>query len=295
MLGRRVVSVLGVLLAVGLLTTPFAHSQVAMDDLETDSFADTAADDATGATTGEGAIGDALFVTCDPANLDLDDQQLAECEAQAAGEGGDEGDNGAEESAPHGGIAFSIGGFAPPPQAAPTTPTNPTCATSTLFSDGFASDPAPVLAATTLVNWNVQAGGNVDVVNPFLGANGNAIDLDGSTNVLPGDGTPVISLKVPIPVVAGRTYTAFYRIGTNPSPFAPGGISADVNNLNVTFGPASASHSKDPLSFGTETIEALTFVAATTGTAQLTFNDPDPDDRGGVILDEVTVTESCPA
>jgi hypothetical protein len=169
---------------------------------------------------------------------------------------------------------------------------------NTVFTDDFNSDPAPAFCRQALTNWNIGNGGNVDVVSGWPGASGNALDLDGSQDQCPSStGVPPISLKTPITTQAGKTYTAKLRISTNPSPFLPGGGccrgsgNPDINTVNVTFGPVTTSFTKQPGDgFTTETVS---FVAAANGTAQLTLQEAGVWDRGGIILDTVTVTESC--
>src|SRR5207248_833217 len=159
----------------------------------------------------------------------------------------------------------------------------------TLFSDDFLQD-AQGFCRTTLTNWNIGTGGNVDVIT-WPGSSGQALDLDGSANICGGDGTPPVSLKTPITVVAGRTYTASFRISTNPSPFTPGGV-PDVNTVSVHFGPASGNFTKQPSDSNSFTTESLSFVAAANGTAQLTFEMVGAADRGGIVLDRVDITQS---
>jgi hypothetical protein len=166
-----------------------------------------------------------------------------------------------------------------------------------VFSDDFQQDTAGG-CGFSLAHWNVGGiNGNVDVVSGWPAATGNVVDLDGSPNNCGGDGVPPISLKTPITVVAGKTYTASFRISTNPSPFLPGGVglrpgnNPDVNTVSVNFGPTSASYTKQPTDGFTT--ESLSFLAGANGTAQLTFQMVGPSDRGGVILDRVDITESC--
>jgi hypothetical protein len=129
-----------------------------------------------------------------------------------------------------------------------------------------------------------------DVLHPLDGAaSGNVLDLDGSPNNCGGDGVPLVSLKTPITVVQGRTYTACFRLGTNPFPGVPGVI--DVNTATVNFGPVSNSYTKPPSAKGSYTNESLSFVASANGTAQLTFQESGPSDRGGITVDTVTITE----
>jgi hypothetical protein len=156
-----------------------------------------------------------------------------------------------------------------------------------LFLDDFNSD-SQGNCVTSLTNWTLQTGGNVDVF-AFTGASGNAVDLDGSPNICGGNGVPLVSLKTPITIVAGRTYTACFRIGTNPSPFNP--TQPDVNTVTVNFGPVSNNYTKLASQAGSYTTESLSFVATANGTAQLTFQEVGPSDRGGVVLDTVTITE----
>jgi hypothetical protein len=163
---------------------------------------------------------------------------------------------------------------------------------TTIFTDDFLSDSTGD-CRTTLTNWNLTGSAspaNVDVFIPGGAASGQVVDLDGSANICGGDAVPTVSLKIPITVVAGRTYTASFRISTNPSPFAA--TLPDTNSVNVNFGTASGTFTKLASDQGTYTTETLTFVAAANGTAQLTFKEVGPADRGGITLDTVTITES---
>jgi hypothetical protein len=167
---------------------------------------------------------------------------------------------------------------------------------NTIFSDDFLQE-TPFNCHTTLAFWKIGPNGNVDVVSSWPGSSGQVVDLDGSPNLCGGDGVPPISLKTPITVVAGKSYTASFKISTNPSPFNPGGATLrsagnpDVNTVSVTFGPVSGSYTKQPTDGFTT--ESLSFVATANGTAQLTFKMVGPSDRGGIILDRVDITE-CP-
>jgi hypothetical protein len=167
--------------------------------------------------------------------------------------------------------------------------TSGTCGGTTLFTDDFLQDPSG-FCVTTLTHWNIAPGGDVDVYFP-AGASGQAVDLDGSANICGGDGTPVVSLKNPISVVAGRTYTARFRISTNPSPFAP--TPPDVNSVKVNFGPATGTFTKQASQQGVWTTESLTFVASANGTAALKFEELGAADRGGIVLDRVDVIEGA--
>jgi hypothetical protein len=118
---------------------------------------------------------------------------------------------------------------------------------------------------------------------------GNVVDLDGSPNQCAGNGTPLFSKTVPITIVQGRTYTACFRIGTNPSPFSP--TQPDVNTATVTFGPVSNSYTKPASQKGSYTTEVLSFVASANGTAPLTFQEQGTSDRGGITIQSVTITE----
>jgi hypothetical protein len=153
------------------------------------------------------------------------------------------------------------------------------------FNDVVASD---CKMGTDIPNWTIAPGGNVDVF-AAPGASGNVVDLDGSPNECGGNGTPPFSKTTPITVVQGRTYTACFRIGTNPFPGVPGGV--DVNKATVTFGPVSHTYTKQPSAQGNYTTESLSFVASANGTAALTFQEVGPSDRGGITVDTVTVTE----
>jgi hypothetical protein len=159
-----------------------------------------------------------------------------------------------------------------------------------LFTDDFNSNPTGAYCGFAPAGWSLNPStGNVDVF-PATGASGQAVDLDGSPNLCGGaDGVPAMSLATPITIVAGRTYTVCFRIGTNPSPFSP--TQPDVNTATVTFGPVSNSYTKQANQVGSFTNESLSFVAAANGTAQLTFQEVGPSDRGGVVLDTVTITE----
>jgi hypothetical protein len=167
-----------------------------------------------------------------------------------------------------------------------------------VFTDDFNSDGTGAYCGFAPAGWSLNPStGNVDVF-PAPGASGQAVDLDGSPNSCGGgDGVPAMSLATPITVVAGRTYTVCFRIGTNPSPFQPGGVllraanDPDINTATVTFGPVSNSYTKQPNQVGSFTTESLSFVAAANGTAQLTFQEVGPSDRGGIVLDTVTITE----
>ncbi len=165
------------------------------------------------------------------------------------------------------------------------------CATGTvLFTDDFNNDQVGD-CKFSLVNWNLSPNGEIDVFNPLDGASsGNVLDLDGSPNLCGGtDGVPVVSLKTPITLVQGRTYTACFRLGTNPFPGVPGGV--DINSAVVNFGPVNNTYTKQPSEKGTYTNESLRFVAAANGSAQLTFQEVGPSDRGGITVDTVTITE----
>ena len=164
------------------------------------------------------------------------------------------------------------------------------CTGTTVFSDDFLSDSTGD-CRTALTNWNLAgspAPPNVDVFFPS-GASGQAVDLDGSANICAGDATPVVSLKTPITVVAGRKYTAQFVISTNPSPFAAS--LPDVNTARVIFGPVSGTFTKQASQQGTFTTEKLTFKATANGTAQLTFEEQGAADRGGIVLDRVDILE----
>jgi hypothetical protein len=169
------------------------------------------------------------------------------------------------------------------------------CGTGTvLFTDDFNSDFAGDCRTGALTNWTIEAGGNVDVISGWPGASGNVVDLDGSANICGGNGTPLVTKTVPITIVSGRTYTVCFRIGTNPSPFLPlGGAfdpnKVDINTMTVHFGPVSNSFTKnpgDPFTTG-----SLSFVAGANGSAPLTFQEDGLWDRGGILLDTVTITE----
>ncbi|MCU1450195.1 MAG: hypothetical protein JWP02_2365 [Acidimicrobiales bacterium] len=161
-----------------------------------------------------------------------------------------------------------------------------------MFTDDFLQERSGD-CVKTLANWNIGTNGNIDVVASWAGSSGQVVDLDGSPNNCGGDGVPPISLKTPITLIAGRTYTASFKISTNPSPFHPGGQAADVNTMTVNFGPASGTFTKQPTDNTSFTTETLSFVAASAGTAPLTFQMVGPSDRGGIILDRVDVFESC--
>jgi hypothetical protein len=158
-----------------------------------------------------------------------------------------------------------------------------------IFTDDFNNDPASN-CLFGLTNWVLSTNGEVDVFNPGPPASGQVVDLDGSPNQCGGDGTPAMSLRTPITLVAGRTYTAQFVLGNNPSPFNP--TQPDVNVVTVYFGPVSGTYTKQATDQGSYTTETLTFSAAANGSAQLTFEEQGPSDRGGVTLDTVTITES---
>ncbi|MBV9412970.1 MAG: hypothetical protein JO148_15365 [Acidimicrobiia bacterium] len=173
---------------------------------------------------------------------------------------------------------------------------SPPCSTGTvLFTDDFNSDVEGPYCGVAPAGWSLNpSDGNVDIFNPLDGASsGNVLDLDGSPNICGGDGVPLVSLKNPITIVQGRTYTACFRLGTNPFPGVPGGV--DINSATVSFGPTgnqvSNTYTKQPSQKGTYTNESLRFVATANGTAQLTFQELGPSDRGGITVDTVTITE----
>ncbi|MEO0634028.1 MAG: VPLPA-CTERM sorting domain-containing protein [Pseudomonadota bacterium] len=157
-------------------------------------------------------------------------------------------------------------------------------ATTTVFQDDFQADDTGgtgFSTTTSLTNWTVVGGGNVDILpsaGSFPGCVDTCIDLDGSFNSTPAR----LETLAAFSFVTGTTYTLTLDI--------PGGQQADPFTFGILGGPTqSVSGYMAPLS------PVLSFTAGADFAAGLFIQmDTSVSNNLGPWLDTVTLTARTP-
>jgi hypothetical protein len=158
------------------------------------------------------------------------------------------------------------------PGAAP-----PCDAAGVLFSDDFQGETAQA-TTTNYATWNKWdvTDGTVDLIGPEYSGTTLAVDLDGSTA-----NSGLFSLKPAFQPTqtTGKLYTLTFAYRGNG------------NTASVAFGEAPAELVTSPSDGWLS--KSISYVATSTGPIALSFQDQG-NDNGGVYLDDVVITESCP-
>ena len=144
-----------------------------------------------------------------------------------------------------------------------------------LFQEDFTADTAG-LAKTTLVNWNLLNGSNIDVGSFSAQCSGNCVDTQGSG----GNPNSDIETKSSFALVAGPTYTISFSFGNT------GGD----NMVRLRIGTAF-DQTFDTLTTPLGTVTA-TFTA-TTQSATIRFTDLGPADNVGATLDNIVLSSNA--
>ena len=148
---------------------------------------------------------------------------------------------------------------------------------ATIFSEDFTAD-IPLLGKTTLVNWNLLNGTNIDVGNFTPQCTGNCVDTQGSG----GNPNSDIETKSSFLFSAGVQYTIMFDFGNT------GGTNQDELRIGTLFDEIfSTAPGGTPL--GTVT---RTFTPASDQTATIRFTDLGPPDNVGATLDNIILTSS---
>jgi len=151
-----------------------------------------------------------------------------------------------------------------------------------LFSDNFntANGGTPAVPWNGNPNWNVS-GGTVDLIGSgpggtafnFLPGNGLYVDLVGT-------GTPPGQLSTTQTFGPGTYQVTFSLAGSNTSSTAPETVTVSLGNWSTTIAGIPFN----------QPFTTYTFLATTTTTGSLSFQNSGPSDNIGALLDNVTVS-----
>jgi hypothetical protein len=146
---------------------------------------------------------------------------------------------------------------------------------ATIFSEDFTAD-STGLAKTTLINWNLLNGSNIDVGSFTAQCTGNCVDTQGSG----GNPNSDIETKSSFLFSAGVQYTIMFDFGNT------GGTNQDELRIGTLFDETFSTATTPP---GTVT---RTFTPASDQTATIRFTDLGPADNVGATLDNIVVSSS---
>jgi hypothetical protein len=151
---------------------------------------------------------------------------------------------------------------------------------ATLFSETWSGDSIG-FGKTSLMNWTVLGGTNVDVLSGFAGCTGNCVDMDGSFGLSNGDIQTLDSFNF----IAGHQYTISFTLSNNA--FAGNGVRVRIGSLyDQDFAAPSPNAGF---------IYSDSFVAAATELAALRITSTGPADNGGGVIDNILLTHEASA